>query len=90
MQSYNKCAIYIINVSPTTTTSVQLQAFDNITHVNLTRIKPHEMLCDTVIKQRCIVQSASEIFYHDASHLSMVGVKLFLPQVLDAVFGRLL
>ena len=46
---------------------------DSIRGENVYRIYPHELFCDTLIKDRCITHDNKNIFYTDDNHLSHRG-----------------
>ena len=56
---------------------------DSLKHKNLYKIFPHEMFCDTEIKNRCLLHDNDEIFYVDNNHLSKAGNEKILRVVLD-------
>tara|TARA_B100000029_G_C17553376_1_gene950874 strand:+ start:41 stop:2032 length:1992 start_codon:yes stop_codon:yes gene_type:complete len=56
---------------------------NSLKHKNLYKIFPHEIFCDTEIKNRCLLHDNDEIFYVDNNHLSKAGNKKILRVVLD-------
>ncbi len=82
------------NVEPITTSYSSFQvrnestirALDSIpSNVNLIRIKPEKILCNSFIKDRCITQIDSKILYYDDDHLSNEGAKLVINEVMKFV-----
>ena len=64
-----------------------LALFDGINHPNLYRIKPHELLCDTFIKDRCANIVDGQILYFDDDHLSLTGARLLAPALAEVIEG---
>lgn len=62
-----------------------IAAFDTIDSPNLFRVKPHELLCNTFIKQRCINLIDGISYYFDDDHLSHAGARLLAPYILEQV-----
>ena len=58
-----------------------LSALDGIEHPNLYRVKPHEYLCDTYIKGRCVNSLGNQVLYADDDHLSRTGSRLFVGDI---------
>lgn len=57
-----------------------IDALNDIKHVNLTRIQPHKLLCNTTLNQ-CFTHSDTDYFYQDAHHLSAQGTKLVVREI---------
>ena len=60
--------------------------FDKILNQNIIKIKPHELLCNKKIKQKCLTHNENEIFYYDYDHLSFVGSKIILKEIEKKLF----
>ena len=58
---------------------------DATTAPNLLRVRPEQRLCNTVIAQRCVVQAAGLLYYADDDHLSMLGARLVVGDLLAAL-----
>lgn len=59
-------------------------AFDAIgEHMNLKRIYPHKILCDTYIKERCIATLDGHSLYFDDDHLSNFGAQLIVDEIVS-------
>ena len=43
---------------------------------NIHRIYPHKLLCNTLIKKRCVAKDDKNIFYIDHTHLSLKGARM--------------
>jgi peptidoglycan/LPS O-acetylase OafA/YrhL len=54
-------------------------------HENLIRIKPDQILCDTIVKNRCAAHLNSEPLYYDDDHLSSMGAKLVVREIMKHV-----
>ncbi len=52
-------------------------------HDRLFRVRPGEMLCDTLIKGRCVVASDGIQYYRDDDHLGMAGTRLVMAEVMQ-------
>lgn len=48
-------------------------------------VDPHRLLCDTVLKGRCLVQQAGKTYYADDDHLSDTGARLVIEQVMAKI-----
>lgn len=60
--------------------------FDSIPDtVNLLRVKPYEVLCDTYLVGRCVSVLNSEVLYTDNNHLSNAGARLVLDGIADRI-----
>ncbi|MDC0451619.1 acyltransferase [Candidatus Pelagibacter sp.] len=52
------------------------ELFDSIQNNNIYRVYPNKILCNTLIKNRCITHDDKDIFYIDDDHLSLSGSKM--------------
>ena len=57
-------------------TKSTFELFDSIRSDNIYRVYPSELLCDTLIKNRCITHDDKNVFYNDYFHPSVVGAKM--------------
>ena len=55
---------------------------------NLVRIKPEVLMCNTVVKDRCVAHINGEALYFDNNHLSNFGAKLVLQDVLPILNAK--
>ena len=46
------------------------------------RSRPESLLCNTVVKARCVVQARGELYYADENHLSTLGSRLVVDDLL--------
>lgn len=61
-----------------------IKIFDSIgDHMNLVRIYPDRILCNTIIPERCVTEIDNEILYADDDHLSVNGAALVIQQIMD-------
>ena len=66
-----------------------LDLFHSIEHPRLFAVLPHEFLCNTQIKDRCLNGTVDSVFYYDDDHLSNSGTSLIAPTIVEAVLkGR--
>ncbi len=54
---------------------------------NLIRIKPASLLCDTYLKNRCMVQTSQVPLYYDDDHLSNAGARLVTHEIMKSVLN---
>jgi hypothetical protein len=63
-----------------------IENFDNIgEHPNLVRIRPDKLLCDTYLKGRCVATLNGEPLYNDDDHLSNMGARLVVDEIMRKV-----
>jgi peptidoglycan/LPS O-acetylase OafA/YrhL len=55
---------------------------DSFHSVNIRRVRPEDVFCDTLIKNRCAVQVDGALFYYDENHVSMQGARLIVQKLL--------
>lgn len=66
-----------------------LKLFRSIEHPRLFAVLPHEHLCNTQIKDRCLNATGDSVLYYDDNHLSSSGTSLIAPTIVEAVLkGR--
>jgi hypothetical protein len=49
---------------------------------NLLRSQPEELLCNTMLKNRCVAQFNGALYYADDDHLSMQGARMVIDDVM--------
>ena len=59
--------------------------YNNVDNENILRIYPERVLCNTLVKDRCITHDESNVFYIDDDHLSYDGAKLIVNKIKDAL-----
>ena len=52
---------------------------------NLIRVRPDKILCDSVVKMRCVSHLRGEPLYVDNNHLSNVGAKLIVDEIMKHI-----
>jgi hypothetical protein len=63
-----------------------VQIFDSIgEHPNLIRIRPDRILCNTYIQGSCAVQVNGESLYRDEFHLSNLGARLVVREIMKHI-----
>lgn len=56
-------------------------------HLNLHRLYPADVLCDTYVEQRCIAQLDGIPLYFDSNHLSIAGSALVIDPIIRKIMG---
>tara|TARA_B100001057_G_C22494929_1_gene811696 strand:- start:35 stop:775 length:741 start_codon:yes stop_codon:yes gene_type:complete len=59
--------------------------YGNVDNQNVVRIYPEKILCNSLIKDRCITHDKSKVFYVDDDHLSYDGAKLIVNKIIRAL-----
>jgi peptidoglycan/LPS O-acetylase OafA/YrhL len=59
--------------------------YKSINSQNIIRIYPEKILCNSLIKDRCITHDKSKVFYIDDDHLSYEGAKLIVNKIEKAL-----
>jgi len=59
-------------------------AFDAIgAHVNLKRVYPHKVFCNTYLQERCVATLNGRSLYYDDDHLSNYGAKMLIGDIIS-------
>ena len=61
------------------------QLYDSIKHENLIRVYPEKLFCNTIKKDRCIVNKSKKIFYYDDDHLSLEGSRKLFELIINKI-----
>ena len=64
------------------------QAFnllDSIQNNNVSRVYPHTLFCDTLIKGRCLTHDDKNIFYSDDDHVSTKGAEMINDLIIEQI-----
>jgi len=61
------------------------EILDSIQGSNIYRVYPHKLFCDKQIKNRCITNDKESIFYYDDDHLSIIGSKLVVDEIMKKI-----
>jgi peptidoglycan/LPS O-acetylase OafA/YrhL len=59
--------------------------FDSLTNNNISRVYPHKLFCNNLIKKKCITHDYNDIFYFDSQHLSSKGAKLIGEMIMEEI-----
>ena len=62
------------------------EILDNIKNPNIYRVYPHNLFCNTIVKDRCVANDEKNIFYFDDDHLSSYGSKLVVREIMNKVY----
>lgn len=54
-------------------------------HPRLFRVRPSDILCDTIVAGRCIAHLEGQPLYLDDNHLSEPGARLVVPEILERI-----
>jgi peptidoglycan/LPS O-acetylase OafA/YrhL len=54
---------------------------DAVQDKNILRIYPHTILCDKILKNRCVTHDDKHVFYIDDDHLSLKGSELVIKEI---------
>lgn len=57
-------------------TKTSFDMLDSIVGKNISRIYPHEIFCNTFLKNKCVAHSDKNLFYFDSNHLTKKGSEL--------------
>ena len=66
-------------------TKSTFELFDSINNENIFRVYPHELFCDTFIKDRCVTHNKKVIFYSDSSHPSTLGAEMINELIINEI-----
>lgn len=67
-----------------------IRLFDSIgEHSNLIRIRPDKILCNTYLDGNCAVQVNGESLYRDEFHLSNLGARLVVQEIMEHIGASL-
>ena len=61
------------------------EILDSVQNSSIYRIYPHKLFCDKQIKNRCIANDKSNLFYYDDDHLSLKGSQLVVDEIIKQV-----
>ncbi|MDC1176324.1 acyltransferase family protein [Candidatus Pelagibacter sp.] len=64
-------------------TKSSFELLDSIIGENIYRIYPHEFLCNTIIKDRCINHDSTNIYYRDDNHPTKEGAKVINDMIVN-------
>ena len=61
------------------------ELLNSIKGINISRIYPHTLFCDTAVKDRCLTHDDEDIFYYDTDHLSSRGAELLNEMLIKEI-----
>ena len=53
-----------------------VEIFNKVNGKNVFRVYPDKLLCNTIIKNRCVVNSNIDLYYYDSNHPSLKGAEM--------------
>jgi len=59
-----------------------IAALDAISHPRVFRVRPDRLLCDTLVKDRCLNTLGKQLFYADDDHLTQPGAALIAAEIM--------
>jgi len=62
------------------------EILDDIENPNIYRVYPHNLFCNTIVKDRCVANDEENIFYFDDDHLSSHGSKLVVREIMNKIY----
>jgi peptidoglycan/LPS O-acetylase OafA/YrhL len=65
------------------------EGFEDLNNINLYKVYPHKIFCNTIIKNKCIAHNDKEIFFIDGVHVSKKGSELInvdLMKIIDRIY----
>ncbi|MFL2893924.1 MAG: acyltransferase family protein [Candidatus Pelagibacter sp.] len=66
-------------------TESSFEMLDKIYGKNIYRVYPHKLFCDTLLKDRCIVNDNKNIFYADQHHPSIKGSEIINELIIKEI-----
>jgi hypothetical protein len=63
--------------------AVATELLDALELSNLRRVRPEALLCDTLVRNRCVAQAGGVPYYSDDDHLSIQGARLIIKELLS-------
>ena len=63
--------------------------FNKLVHKNLYKMYPHEIFCNSMIKNKCIAHNSKEIFFIDGVHVAKKGsilINMDLMKIIDKIY----
>ena len=59
--------------------------FNELNHNNLHKVYPHKLLCDKIVKKRCVSSINGDLMYIDPIHLSFSGNELLAELIMNKI-----
>ena len=60
-----------------------IKFYDSLKNENIYRVYPHELFCNTRVKNQCVTHNKKNIFFSDEWHPSSYGAKMINKLILD-------
>jgi peptidoglycan/LPS O-acetylase OafA/YrhL len=64
------------------------RVLDSIDSPNIRRVRPEDIFCNALIKDRCVVQAGDALYYADDNHVSMQGARLIVQKLLPQLASK--
>lgn len=61
------------------------EVFDSLSHPNVHRVYPHELLCNTKIPGRCVTHDEDRLYYADDDHPTSKGAEMINDLLIDKI-----
>lgn len=61
------------------------EVFDSLSHPNVHRVYPHELLCNTSIPGRCVTHDEYRLYYADDDHPTSKGAEMINDLLIDKI-----
>ena len=85
---YTKNYINILYSDYENNTGFIFKELKRLNHENLYKVYPHEIFCNTIVKNKCIAHNNSDIFFIDNLHLAKKGstlINIDLMKIIDKI-----
>ena len=61
------------------------EMLDSVTGKNIYRVYPHELFCDTIVKNRCVTHDEKSVFYSDTNHPSPKSAQMINDLIIKKI-----
>ena len=62
-----------------------IETFNALKSINIFRVYPHKLFCDTYISQKCVNNDGENIFYADSYHPSLKGAEMINNSIIKEI-----
>ena len=62
-----------------------IETYDQIYGKNVFKVYPDKLFCDTIIKERCVINSKKTLYYYDDNHISLKGSELINELIINEI-----
>ena len=59
--------------------------FDTLKNMNIHRVYPHKLFCNTKVKDQCLLHNEKDIFFSDELHLSFLGAEMVNELLIEKI-----